>query len=142
MAVLIDRSFLINALVAIVAEIFVLITLIGKTSLFSKNCEWVDAPIISSPRSSPLSCPLPNFLPTYRMTISKYLARDLRVRRSGVLPLCLGPNSVAERINPPSEIFGRQPVCPTRISRLIYVVTSVTHSSPTSFFRLHSTQPL
>ena len=49
------------------------------------------------------------------------------------MPLCLGPNSVAERINPPSEILGRQPVCPTRISRLIYVATSVTHPSPTSF---------
>lgn len=48
------------------------------------------------------------------MTISKYLARGLRVRRSGVLPLGLGPNSVAERVNSPGEILGRQSGCPTR----------------------------
>ena len=36
------------------------------------------------------------FRPTHRITISKYLARGLRVRRSGVLPLFLGPNFVAD----------------------------------------------
>ena len=54
------------------------------------------------------------------MTRSKYLARDLRVRRSGVLPLCLGPNSVAERNSPPSEILGRQSRCSTRINRFLF----------------------
>ena len=60
------------------------------------------------------------FRPTHRITISKYLARGLRVRRSGVLPLCLGPNSVAERIIPPSEILGRQSACPTRFIHCLF----------------------
>jgi len=72
------------------------------------------------------------FRPTHRITISKYLARGLRVRRSGVLPLCLGPNSVAERIIPPSEILGRQFVHDSLYSLSFFKVTRVTYYSPTS----------
>ena len=74
------------------------------------------------------------FRPTHRITISKYLARGLRVRRSGVLPLCLGPNSVAERIIPPSEILGRQFVPDSLYSLSFFKVTRVTYYSPTSSF--------